>query len=115
MPRRTAAGMLLVSFVATAARAQSLAAAAAKAEEQRKASGKASKVYTDETLLRRDGFDSLVADRYLLRDHYTPYLYARVEITYARAYDRSLDKWLLEKEASGDRYELETAIRSTPK
>lgn len=116
MSRGTAAvGVLLVSLAATTARAQSLADAAAKAEAQRKASGKAEKVYTDETLLRRDGFESLVADRYLLRDHYTPYLYARTEITYARAYDRVLDNWLLEKEAAGDRYALETAIRSTPK
>jgi|SRR6185295_17562903 len=116
MSRGTAvAGVLLVSLTAAAPHAQSLADAAAKADEQRKASGKASKVYTDETLLRRDGFESLVADRYLLQEHYTPYLYARVEITYARAYDRSLDKWLLEKEATGGRYELETAFRSTPK
>jgi hypothetical protein len=116
MSRGTAAaGVLLVSLAATAAHAQSLAEAAAKAEEERKASGKASRVYTDETLLRRDGFESLVSDRYLLQDHYTPYLYARVEITYARAYDRSLDKWLLEKESTGGRYELETAVRSTPK
>jgi hypothetical protein len=114
MSRGTAAaGVLLVSLAATAAHAQSLADAAAKADEQRKASGKASKVYTDETLLRRDGFESLVADRYLLQEHYTPYLYARVETMRGRR--RSLDKWLLEKEATGGRYELETALRSTPK
>jgi hypothetical protein len=112
---RLGAGLILVSLAATGARAQSLADAASKAEDQRKASGKASKVYTDETLLRRDGFESLVADRYILSNHYTPYLYSRTEIAYARAYDRKLDNRLLELEALGDRYAVETEFRATPR
>ena len=110
-----AAGVLLLSLTATAARAQSLADAAAKAEAQRKATGKATKTYSDESLLEHDGYESLVADRYLLEQHWDAYSHARGEIAGYRISDTRLDERLVQIEMTGNRYALEKTFRSDPK
>ena len=109
---RALRGLLLVSLAAGVAHAQSLADAAAKAEEQRKVTGKATKTYTDETLIQSEGYYSLVADRYLLEPHWQDYSRARSYVTGARIQSMKLDALLMKHEQAGDRYALERAFRT---
>src|ERR1051325_5119558 len=111
---KVGAALLLLSLAAGGVRAQSLADAAAKAEEQRKATGKATKAYNDETLIQHEGYESLVADRYLLEPHWPSYSAARAYIAGARVQSMKLDAVLMKQELAGDRYGLEKAFRSDP-
>ncbi len=109
MSPRTIAAALAVACGLTGApaRAQSLADAAKRAEEQH-VLGPATKEYTNASLGSASGYEVLLGDHYLLSDHFDAYASARDSVAGMRMQSLELDRWLFERlRLAKDRFDRE--------